>query len=160
MGEFFGLSSQGWGLKLTGLQRQRWNVVAQIVPIHPWLNQYSRVSGQQLGVKINNTLRCVGQPPVDAPAVPVVFSPNPVGDLTIGYDEAGKVQLLLAVGAVVEDLMLFGEAPCNAGQMKHRRVCYVGLLGLAANGQCDITGPYVAWYGQPAPGQKVFVAGE
>jgi hypothetical protein len=80
-----------------------------------------------------------------------------VGDLTIGYDEAGNVQLLLTVGAAVEDIMLFGEAPCSAGRMKHRRVCHLGLLGLATNGQYDITAPYVARYGQPAPGQKVFV---
>jgi hypothetical protein len=80
-----------------------------------------------------------------------------VGDLTIDYDEAGNVRLLLAVGAAVEDLMLFGEAPCSSGRMKHRRVCYLGLFGLATNGQCDITAPYVARYGQPRPGQKVFV---
>jgi len=61
------------------------------------------------------------------------------------------------VGAAVEDIMLFGEAPCSAGRMKHRRVCYLGLLGLAVNGQYDITAPYVARYGQPTAGQKVFV---
>ena len=53
--------------------------------------------------------------------------------------------------------MLLGEAPCSAGRMKHRRVCYLGLLGAAANGQCDITAPYIARYGQPTAGQKVFV---
>jgi hypothetical protein len=61
------------------------------------------------------------------------------------------------VGAAVEDIVLLGEAPCSAGRMKHRRVGYLGLAGLATNGQCDITAPYVARYGQPAPGQKVFV---
>jgi hypothetical protein len=157
MREVFGVSSRGWGLRLTDPQRQRWNVAAQTVPTHPSLNQYSRMSGQQLCVKINSTLRCVGQPPTDEPPAPVVFSPNCVGDLTIGYDEAGNVQLLLAMGAAVEDIMLFGEAPCSAGRMKHRRVCYLGLLGLAANGQWDITAPYVARYGQPRPGQKIFV---
>ena len=154
---FFGVSSQGWGRKLTDPQRQRWNATAQTVPTHPSLNEYSRVSGQQLCVKINSTLRCVGQPPTDEPPAPVVFSPNCVGDLTIGYDEAGNVQLLLAMGAAVEDIMLFGEAPCSAGRMKHRRVCYLGLAGSATNGQCDITAPYTARYGQPRPGQKVFL---
>jgi hypothetical protein len=153
----FGVSSQGWGRRLSEPQRGRWIVAAQTVPTHPSLNRYSRVSGQQLCVKINSTLRCVGQAPTDEPPAPVVFSPNPVGDLTVGYDEAGNVQLLLAVGAAVEDIMLFGEAPRNAGRMKHRRVCYLGLLGPAANGRCDITAPYVARYGQPAPGQKIFV---
>ena len=157
MREVFGVSSRGYGLKLTDPQRQRWNVAAQTVPSHPSLNQYSRLSGQQFCVKINSTLRCVGQMPVDEPPAPVVFSPNRVGDLTIDYDEAGNVRLLLAVGAAVEDIMLFGQAPCSAGRMKRRRVCYLSLLGPAANGQCDITAPYVARYGQPRPGQKVFV---
>jgi len=157
MREVFGVSSRGYGLKLTDPQRQRWNVAAQTVPTHPSLNEYSRMSGQQLCVKINSALRCVGQLPTDEPPAPVVFSPTCVGDLTIGYDEAGNVQLLLAVGAAVEDIMLFGEAPCSAGRMKHRRVCYLCLLGPATNGQRDITAPYIARYGQPAPGQKVFV---
>jgi len=157
MREVFGVSSRGYGLKLTDPQRLRWIVAAQTVPTHPSLNQYSCMSGQQLCVKINSTLRCVGQPPTDEPPAPVVFSPNPVGDLTIGYDEAGNVQLLLAVGAAVEDIMLLAEAPRSAGRMKHRRVCYLSLLGPAANGHCDITAPYLARYGQPAPGQKVFV---
>ena len=153
----FGLSSQDFGLELTDPQRQRWSVAAQTVPTHPSLNQYSGMSGQQLCVKINSTLRCVGQPPVDEPPAPVVFSPNPVGDLTIGYDEAGNVRLLLAVGAVLEDIMLFGQAPCSAGRMKHRRVNYLGLSGPAVNGQCDITARYIARFGQPGPGNKVFI---
>jgi hypothetical protein len=153
----FGISSQSWSFRLTDLQRKGWIEAAQTVPTHPSLNAYSKMSGQQLCVKINATLRLVSQPPTsDAPA-PVVFSPNPAGDLTIRYDDAGNVQLLLAMGAAVEDIMLYGQAPCSAGRMKHRRVGYLGLAGLATNGQCDITAPYVARYGQPAPGQKVFV---
>ncbi len=153
----FGLSSQEFGRRLTDPQREQWIVAAQTVPTHPSLNQYSGMSGQQLEVKINSTLRTVGQQPVVLPPQPVVFSPNPVGDLTIGYDEDGNVRLLLAVGTVVEDLMLYGQAPCSAGRMKHRRVCYLGLAGPATNGQCDITAPYIARYGEPRPGQKVFV---
>ena len=157
MRECFGVSSQGWGRKLTDPQRQSWGVAAQTVPSHPSLNQYSRLSGQQLCVKINSILLCVGQEPVDEPPAPVVFSPNPVGDLTVGYDEAGHVRLLLAVGAALEDIMFSGEAPCSSGRMKPRRVCYLGLLEPATDGQCDITAQYVARHGQPRPGQKVFV---
>ena len=153
----FGISSQSWSRRLSDPARELWNVAAQTVPTHPSLNQYSRLSGQMLCVKINATLRCVSQPPTAVPPAPVVFSPNCVGDLTINYDEAGNVQLLLAVGAAVEDIMLYGQAPCSAGRMKHRRVCYLGLLGPATSGQRDITAPYIARYGQPAPGQKVFV---
>ena len=153
----FGGSSQGWGRTLTELQRQRWVVAAQVAPSQPSLGQFSHLSGQQLFTKINSTLGCLGQPPVDEPPAPVVFTPNPVGDLTIVNDEEGGTRLLLSVGPATEDVMLFGQAPCNKGRMKHRRVCYLGLLGPATNGQCDITAAYTARFGQPAPGKKVFI---
>ena len=155
--QIFGSSSRGWGLKLTESQRENWNLAAQTVPSCPSLDQYSNLSGQQLCVKINSTLRCVGQSPVTEPPAPVIFSPNCVGGLTIDYDEAGNVRLLLAVGTAVEDIMLFGQAPCSAGRMKNRRVNYLGLAGPVVNGQCNITAQYVARFGQPAAGQKVFV---
>jgi hypothetical protein len=157
MRDVFGSSSSGWGLKLTEPQRQRWGQAALTAPSHPSLGQYSHLSGQQLCVKINSTLRCVGQPPLDEPPAPVVFGPNPAGDLVIVNDEEGGVRLLLSVGPATEDIMLFGQAPCSRGRTKHRRVNYLALLGPATSGQCDITVPYVAQFGQPRPGQKVFV---
>jgi hypothetical protein len=157
MRDVFGSSSSGWGLKLTEPQRQRWVQAALTAPSHPSLGQYSHLSGQQLEVKINSTLRCVGQVPLDEPPAPVVFGTNPVGDLDIVSDEGGGVRLLLSVGPATEDIMLFGQAPCSTGRTKHRRVNYLGLLGPATNGQCDITSPYVARFGQLSPGQKVFV---
>jgi hypothetical protein len=157
MREIFGLASSNWGGKLTDEQRQRWVVAAQTAPSHPSLGQYSPLSGQQLEVKINSTLRCVGQAPVDEPPAPVVLSPNPVGDLVIDYDADGGLRLRLSVGPAREDIMLFGQAPCGAGRMKRRRVYYLGLLEPAANGQVDITAPYAARFGQPSPGQKVFI---
>jgi hypothetical protein len=77
--------------------------------------------------------------------------------LVIVNDEGGGVRLLLSVGPATEDIMLFGQAPCSTGRTKHRRVNYLGLLGPATNGQCDITAPYVARFGQLSPGHKVFV---
>lgn len=53
--------------------------------------------------------------------------------------------------------MVFGQAPCSPGRMKHRRVYYAGLLSPSQNGQSDITELYTARFGQPAPGQKVFI---
>jgi len=153
----FGSSSSGWGFNLTEPQRQRWGLAALNVPSHPSLGQYSHLSGQQFCVKINSTLRCVGQPPVDEPPAPVVFAPSPVGQLNIVNDPETGVRLLLDVGTVTEDIMLFGQAPCSRGRMKHRRVCYLGLVGPATNGQCDVTAPYTARFGPPRPGQKIFL---
>jgi hypothetical protein len=45
----------------------------------------------------------------------------------------------------------------SPGRMKPRRVYYLGLLGPATNGQRDITALYIARFGQPTPGGKIFV---
>jgi hypothetical protein len=138
--DIFGSSSSGWGLKLTEPQRQRWVQAALTAASHPSLGQYSHLSGQQLCVKINSTLRCVGQPPLDEPPAPVVFGPNPVGDLDIVSDEGGGVRLLLSVGPATEDIMLFGQAPCSAGRMKHRRVNYDEERGSAVGSGSSASG--------------------
>ena len=153
----FGVSSREWGVKLTEAQRQRWNTAALNVPSQPWMGQYSHLSGQQFCVQINSTLRCIGQAPVLEPPAPVVFAPNPVTGLEIVNDAEEGVRLWLNVGTVNEDIMVFGQPPCSAGRMKHRRVYYLGLLGPASNGQSDITALYTARFGQPTPGQKVFI---
>jgi hypothetical protein len=71
--------------------------------------------------------------------------------------ETIKRKLLLNVGPVSEDIMLYGQGPCSPGRSKPRRVCYLGLLGPATNGQCDITALYAVRFGQPSPGRRVFI---
>ena len=153
----FGSCSNAWGRTLTEAQRLRWVSAAQTAPSHPSLGQYYHLSGQQFYVQINSTLHCIGQPPAAEPPAPVLFSPNPVAGLEIDNDAESGVRLLLNVGTVSEDIMVFGQPPCSAGRMKHRRVYYLGLLGPATGGQCDITALYTARFGQPVPGQKVFI---
>jgi hypothetical protein len=75
-----------------------------------------------------------------------MFTPNPVGDLFIVNDEGSGVRLLRTVVPAAEDIMLFGQAPCSAGRMKHRRVCCLGLLAPATNGQCVNSLPKASAY--------------
>ncbi len=157
MRAIFSAAARHWGPRLTDEQRERWTVVAQTSPSHPSLGHYGHLSGQQLCTKINSTLLCIGKPPVDEPPDPVVFSPNPVGALTIVNDEHGGARLLLAVGPAAEDIMVFGQAPCSAGRMKYRWVGFLGLAEPATDGLSDITTLYIARFGQPSPGRRVFV---
>jgi hypothetical protein len=60
-------------------------------------------------------------------------------------------------GPVTEKIMVFGQAPCSAGRMKRRNVSYLGLLPAAKDRVSDITELYVARYGEPKPGEKVFI---
>jgi hypothetical protein len=150
-------SVRDWCLKLTELQRQLWDTAAQQAPSHPSLRQYGALVGEQLWIKIDTTLRFIGQASVLEPPAPVVFAPTPVTGLVIDYDAQGEVRLRLNAGPVSEAIMVFGQAPCSPGRMKHRRVVYLGLLGPATDDQCDITALYTARFGPPAPGQKVFI---
>jgi hypothetical protein len=88
---------------------------------------------------------------------PVVFSDNPVGQLTLLNGENGVRLLLRVSGPVVEDIMVFGQAPCSAGRSKRRNVAYLGLLPAPQDGMSDITDIYVARYGEPRPGERVFI---
>ena len=92
-----------------------------------------------------------------ASPAPVVFAPNPVTGLDIVNDPETGVRLRLNVGTVTEDIMVYGQPPCSSGRMKRRRVYYLGLLGPATDGQCDLTDLYTARFGPPAPGKKVFI---
>jgi hypothetical protein len=86
-----------------------------------------------------------------------VFDRNPVGPLIITNDQSGLRLLLKLTGPVTEDIMVFAQAPCSAGRSKRRNVSYIGLLPLAVDGLCDITALYVARYGAPRPGEKLFI---
>jgi hypothetical protein len=65
--------------------------------------------------------------------------------------------LLKAHGPVTDDVLVFGQAPCSAGRSKRRNVAYLGLLPPPKDGVSDITDIYIARYGAPKPGTKVFI---
>ena len=91
------------------------------------------------------------------PPAPVVFAPNPVGQLVITNGEGGVRLLLNITAPVAEDIMVFGQAPCSAGRSKRRNVAYLGLLSAPQAGLSDITDLYIANYGEPGVGQEVFI---
>jgi hypothetical protein len=91
------------------------------------------------------------------PPTPVVFGPNLVAQLTIRNGEDGVRLLLNVAGPVTEDIMVFGQAPCSAGRMKRRNVAYLGLLPAPQDGLSNVTAIYVARYGEPRPGEKIFI---
>ncbi|MCX6926139.1 MAG: hypothetical protein NT154_23465 [Verrucomicrobia bacterium] len=153
----FGRLARAWGSLLTEEERDAWNVAGPKVQSAKRLAQGGSLTGQQHFQGINSTRACLGLDILRMPPAPVIFGINPVGQLAIinGYD---GVRLLLRVtGPVAEDIMVFGQAPCSAGRSKRRNVAYLGLLPAPQNGLSDITDLYVARYGEPRPGQKVFI---
>ena len=92
------------------------------------------------------------------PAIPTrVGSTRNVGRLVI-ENGADGVRLYLPVsGELNEDVMVFGQEPCSRGRSKRRNVSYLGLLPPPIGGRSEITRLYKAKFGEPRPGQKVFL---
>jgi hypothetical protein len=152
----FGHFARAWGRTLTQAQRERWNAVGPQVRSAKRLSS-GPLNGQLLFQSINSARSRIGLPPLWEPPAPVVFERNPVGPLLITNDQAGLRLRLKLTAPATEDIMVFGQAPCSAGRNKRRNVSYLGLLPPAEDGLCDITALYVARYGTPRPGEKLFI---
>jgi hypothetical protein len=155
--EVFGSYSRKWSAKLSEEQRDRWTLAGAQVMSHPRLAQKGPLTGQQLWQAISTVRAIVGLPEtLEVPARPV-FSPSNVGRLVIENGEDG-VRLYLAVsGELNEDIMVFGQEPCSRGRYKRRNVSYLGLVPPPIGGLSEITRLYKAKFGEPRPGQKVFI---
>jgi hypothetical protein len=53
--------------------------------------------------------------------------------------------------------MVSASRPCNAGVAVGRKFCRIGLLPAPESGMSDITKPYVARFGRPPVGKKIFI---
>ena len=153
----FGNNSRKWGARLSEEQRDRWTLAGAQVMSHPRLGQKGPLTGQQFWQAISTVRAIVGLPEtLEVPARPV-FSLSKVGRLVI-ENGADGVRLYLAVsGELNEDIMVFGQEPCSRGRYQRRNVSYLGLLPPPIGGLSEITGPYKARFGEPRPGQKVFL---
>jgi hypothetical protein len=149
--------SRAWATKLTEQQRQLWIVAGANVPSATRLTS-GFLTGEQHFVGIHAVRACCGEPGLLlVPPARETFQPIPVTGLTIVNGEQGVRLLVNVRGPVTEDIMVFGQAPCSAGRRKRRNVAFLGLLPAPENGVSDITDLYVARYGEPKPGQKVFI---
>jgi hypothetical protein len=142
---------------LTDEQRVAWITAAHKTSSYPSLGQSGPLTGCQLFIKINCTLAAIGQAPVDLPPERPEFSENPVGALTItGIGGAAALKLMVP-RSPVHYVMLWGTAPCSQGISRPRRFNLLGALPAPASGVSDITALYVAKYGVPPAGSRVFI---
>ncbi|MCX6927965.1 MAG: hypothetical protein NT154_32865 [Verrucomicrobia bacterium] len=152
----FGRARFLWG-KLDDVQRAAWNDTASGARFRPGLNPSGSLSGYLLFVKINCNLAAIGSPMVSDPPELPLFGANPVGPLII-TNIRGEISIKLRVfGKPTQQIIVLGVKPCSQG------ITYVDhftILGLAPNsvrGVIDITALYVAKYGVPRPGMRVFI---
>ena len=153
----FGNLARVWGRTLTEAQRQAWKAAGLKVQSAKRLGQSGPLTGEQHFQGINSARAQIGREPLWEPPAQVRLGPSPVAQLIINNGEDGVRLLLKVAGPVIEDIMVFGQAPCSAGRTKRRNVSYLGLLPAPQGGMSDITEPYVARYGEPRVGEKVFI---
>jgi hypothetical protein len=153
----FGGNSRKWGGKLSEEQRVRWMLAGAQVMSHPRLAQKGPLSGQQFWQAISTVRAIVGLPEtLEVPARPM-FSRRNVGQLVIENGADGARLFLAVSGELNEDIMVFGQEPCSRGRYKRRNVSYLGLLPPPIGGLSEITRLYKAKFGEPRPGQKIFI---
>lgn len=153
----FGGNSRKWSGRLSEEQRDRWTLAGAQAMSHPRLGQKGPLTGQQFWQAISTVRAIVGLPEtLEVPARPV-FSQSNVGRL-VSENGADGVRLYLVVsGELNEDIMVFGQEPCSQGRYKRRNVSYLGLVPPPIGGLSEITRLYKAKFGEPRPGQKIFI---
>ncbi|MGO8931678.1 MAG: hypothetical protein ACLQU3_32895 [Limisphaerales bacterium] len=149
-------SSARWRT-LTDEQRSVWINGGSQVKSESRLGQSGHLTGCQFFNKINCTLALTGEPPTDVPTERPNFGVNPVGALTATND-GGEISLKLSVSrAPTQYILVLGTAPCSAGMAVPRRFVILGRLPDPVARVCDITDLYVARYGVPPVGTRVFI---
>jgi hypothetical protein len=156
MWRVFGSNSQMWSHTLSEDQRHRWCAAGAKV-MSSRLGQKGPLSGQQFWQSISSVRGCVGLPADLEPPAPVGFDPSPAGRLIIENGPDGVRMYVAVSGELATDIMVFGQEPCSSGRYKRRNVAYLGLLPPPIGGKSEITSLYKARYGEPRPGEKVFI---
>jgi hypothetical protein len=135
--------------ELSDERREAWYRLASNVESRRSLGQSGPLDGILLFKKINAVLRtCRRELLLDPPPLPA-FGPNPVVGFTVRERRGGvslKVKLSPNVRCadrpVLEDLMVFAWAPCNAGVAKNGLYAFLGLLPAPVKSESDITRLY------------------
>jgi len=142
---------------LTDEQRAAWTRNARSARTRRRLGQSTHLTGCQFYVKINSARAAVGLSPlVDPPELPK-FAPNPVGGLVI-TNKDGAISLKLKVsGTPAAPIIVLGIAPRSAGVSYAWNFVTLGLLSAPSRGFSDITDLYVARFGVPPVGMRVFI---
>jgi hypothetical protein len=142
---------------LTEEQRAAWTLGARETQSRHRLGRSSHLTGCQFFIKINCARGAVGLSQlVDPPKLPE-FDANPVGALVL-TNTGGAIAVKLKVAGTPEaDIVVLGVGPRSAGVSYAWNFVALGLLPAPVRGLSDITELYVARFGVPGPGMRVFI---
>ena len=150
------LLAAAWN-SLTDEQREAWGAHARADRRGSRVARARRRSGRRLFFKVNSRRLAMQQELLTDPPGPGDFYPTPLVRLLI-TNRAGRItlKLYLAHGRA-EGVMVSSWHPCNAGAMVWNKFVRLGLLPAPHRGMCDITRLYVAKFGVPPVGKKIFI---
>jgi hypothetical protein len=119
--------------------------------------RYHLRNGRRLFFRVNSRRLALGLPLFADPAELRSFVSAPLVKLVI-TNRAGQIALKLRVsGGEPQGVMVSSWRPCNPGVMIWRKFVRICPLPAPVREMSDITRPYVAKYGVPPVGKKVFV---
>jgi hypothetical protein len=138
-------------------QRAAWKLATENVYSRTRLGQRGLLSGYLFFIKINSALAYQGTPLVDTPPARVDFDENPVGPL-VATNTDGVIDLKLSVpSAPATPVLVMATGPRSAGVTFAKHFTILGVLPPAEAGYSNITAMYLARYGAPKPGMRIFV---
>jgi len=115
------------------------------------------LTGFALFCKINCSLAAASLPLVMSPPKPEKFRPNPVEKLVIRNRRSVITIWLRVTEAPVKHTFLLGSPPCSAGRFVRSNYSTLGLVPAPVRGWINITELYVARFGSPPAGSRVFI---
>ncbi len=150
--------SQAWR-SLTQAQRDAWNQAVQSFPRTNVFGNAKILSGHQLYIGLNSQLSAAGAASIDNP--PVAAGAPALETLTLDFDIGiGGVDLGFGPSPVPANTAMIVEAtePVSSGRSNvNNRFRQIAVVAAAATSPEDLEAAYVAKFGTPAVGQKVFV---
>ena len=143
---------------LTESQQDAWSVAAAARQTRATLGQSGPMTGLQLFVKINATLAALGAEQADAPPAHPAFPDNPVDGLVI-TNLAGVIAIKMGCPSTPPNNTVVRAAPPQrSGVRTTSNFRILGVLPAPVAGACDVTALFVARYGVPAVGSRLFVS--
>jgi len=148
--------SAAWN-NLTEEQRLAWNGESRTNRRGGLAARSRRRSGRASFFKANSRRLALSQDLLTDPPGSESVCPFPIVRLLI-TNHGGRIALKLRLSSGrAEGVMVSASRPCNAGVTVGRKFCRIGLLPAPEKGMSDITELYVARFGLPSVGTKIFI---
>jgi hypothetical protein len=142
---------------LSTAQQDAWNAAGAQVQTRSSLGQSGPMTGAQFYTMINCNLIALGQEKVDVPPARPQFADIAPTALVITNTGGVIAVKLTAPADPGENTLLRATKPVSSATRALPSVRVIGTCPAAAAGSCDITALYVAKFGVPTVGSRIFV---